>query len=58
MNRYTVNFICTDSNGVNVTRSEEISWIEINEAIEMVKLKWLSWDIKILWAGIRLTDNQ
>jgi len=57
MNRYTVNFICKDSNGGSVARSEEIVWIEVNEAIEMIKLKWLNWDVKIIWAGIRLTDD-
>jgi len=57
MNRYTVNFVCTKKDEVNVVRSEEYFWSGIEEVIEMVKRKWALCDVKILWAGIRLTDN-
>jgi len=57
MNRYTVNFSCVYKDGRNLVRSEEIVWIGLDEAVEMVKRKWGRWNVKILWAGIRLTDG-
>lgn len=57
MNRVTVNFICSDKNGRDVVRSEEVVWIGVDEVVEIVKKKWANWDVKILWAGIRLTDG-
>jgi hypothetical protein len=57
MNRYTVNFICKDKEGHNIVRSEELVREEVDEAIELVKKEWPSWDIEILSAGIRPTDN-
>lgn len=57
MNRYTVNFICKDKDDRNAVRSEEFFWNRVDEVVEMVKLKWISWDIEIIWAGIRRTDG-
>jgi hypothetical protein len=57
MNRYTVNFICKDNKGHNIVRSEELVREEVDEAIELVRKEWPSWDVDILWAGIRPTDN-
>ncbi len=57
MNKYTVNFRCKNKNGQNVVRSEEFFWIGINEVIEIIKLEWIGWDIEIIWAGIRPTND-
>lgn len=57
MNRYTVNFICKNNDGANVVRSEEFFLNGVEEVIDMVKRKWVKWDVTILWAGIRLTDK-
>lgn len=57
MNRYTVNFIYTDECGHNMVRSEEFLGNRLDEAVKTVKFKWASWYIKIIWAGIRLTDD-
>jgi len=57
MNKYTVNFICDDKDGHSVVRSEEFIQAAVEEAIDLVKKKWASWKVKILWAGIRQTDG-
>ncbi len=57
MNRYTVNFICKDKQGHNVVRSEEMLKNGLEEVIEIIKRKWASWEIEIIWAGIRLNDG-
>ncbi|MGZ5013027.1 MAG: hypothetical protein ACXV7E_03290 [Methylobacter sp.] len=57
METYTVNFICKHKDGEKVVRSEEILLLGIDDVIEKIKLKWASWDIEIIWAGIRLNDD-
>lgn len=57
MNRYTVNFICRDKEGHNFVRSEEFDWVGVDEVVEIVKSEWSSWDVEIIWAGIRHTDD-
>ncbi len=57
MSKYTINYICTDKYGHSVVKSEEHLNNTINEAIEIVKSKWVNWQVKILWAGILKTDG-
>lgn len=57
MNTYTVNFICKDHEGHNIVRSEEIDWVGVDEAVEIVKSEWCDCDVEIIWAGIRHTDG-
>jgi len=57
MNIYIVNFVCRDNDGHNFVRSEEIVGNRVDEVVDRVKGKWGSWDVEIIWAGIRLTDG-
>jgi len=57
MNRFTINYICTDKYGHHVIRSEEYLKNTIDEAIKIVKSKWANWQVKVIWAGILKTDG-
>ncbi len=57
MNKYTVNFICKDQKGHDVVRSEEIDWVGVDEAVEIVKTEWSGCDVEVIWAGIRHNDG-
>ena len=57
MSKYTINYTCTDKYGHIVVKSEEHLNNTIDEAIDIVKSKFVSCQVKILWAGILKTDG-